>query len=120
MSETGKLLGGGAIADFRLVTEREQRFLAACRASSARDGKDLIDGEIRPLVSARRLRKRTVMADIAAKLGQRNEYLARIGDQRTVCCIAPFRRSPQQRLQIAIDERERFRASETTFFLRQA
>src|SRR5712691_10203139 len=112
MSEPGKLIAGGAIAQLRLVAEREQGLLAAGRLSGPRDGKHLVEGQIRALVPARRMRKRAVMANVAAKLRQRNENLARIRDDRTVRGIAPAGGCAQQWVQIAVHERQRFRAGE--------
>ena len=56
--------------------------------------------------------KRAVVTNVAAKLGQRNEDLARVRDDRAVGGIAPARRHAQQRLKLAVDERQRFLAGE--------
>ena len=76
MSEAQKLIGGAAIAQLRLVAEREQGFLAACRLTRPRDGKDFVERQIGSLVLARRMGKRAVVANVAAKLRQRNKDLA--------------------------------------------
>jgi len=76
MSEPGELIGGGSVAQFRLVAEREQCLLAARGMPRPRNGQHLVEGEIRPLVLTRRMSKRAVMANVAAKLRQRNKNLA--------------------------------------------
>src|SRR5262249_30187753 len=55
MSEASELMGGGSVAQLRLVAEREQCLLAACGLPRPRDGKHFVEGEIRPLALARRL-----------------------------------------------------------------
>src|SRR5262245_795053 len=84
MSEASELIGRGSVAQLRLVAEREQCLLAACGMTRLRDGKHFIEGQIRPLALARRLSKRAVMANVAAKLRQRNKNLAGIRDDGAV------------------------------------
>src|SRR5438445_143488 len=76
MSEAGKLIGGAAVAQLRLVAEREQCLLAARGMTRPRDGQRFVEGQICPLVPTRRLGKRAVMANVTAKLRQRNKNLA--------------------------------------------
>src|SRR2546425_3381076 len=76
VSEAKKLIGGGSVAQLRLVAEREQCLLAAGRMTRPRDGKRFVERQIRLLALARRMRKRAVMANVAAKLRQRNKNLA--------------------------------------------
>ena len=76
MSEPRKLIGGGSVAQLRLVAEREQCLLAARGMTRPRDGQRLVEGQICPLVLTRRLGKRAVMANVTAKLRQRNKNLA--------------------------------------------
>src|SRR5262244_3939616 len=73
MSEASELIGGGSVAQLRLVAEREQCLLAACGTTRPRDGKRFVEGQIRPFALARRMSKRAVVTDVAAKLRQRNE-----------------------------------------------
>src|SRR5262249_22228319 len=68
MPEASELIGGGSVAQLRLVAEREQCLLAACGTTRPRDGKRFVEGQIRPLALARRMSKRAVVTDVAAKL----------------------------------------------------
>src|SRR5262249_53088893 len=76
MFEASELIGGGSVAQLRLVAEGEQCLLAACGTTRLRDGKHFIEGQVRPLALARRLSKRAVVANVAAKLRQRNKNFA--------------------------------------------
>src|SRR6516225_10949658 len=112
MPEPRQLVCGGSIAQLRLVAEREQRLLAARGLPGACNGNHFIDGKIRPLVPARWLGKRTVMADIAAKLRERYEDLARVRDDGAMRRIPPSRRRFLERVEIAVEERQRLLAGE--------
>src|SRR5579885_2756732 len=92
MTEPVEFLARGAVPQFRLVAEGEQRFLASGFLSGLRDRDHLFDRKIRLFVCARRMREGAVMADVAAKLRERNENLARIGNVLPVRGI-PARRS---------------------------
>ena len=46
MAEAGQLVARGAVAQLRLVAEREQRLLAARRLSGPRDRQHLVEREI--------------------------------------------------------------------------
>jgi len=76
MSEPGKLIGGGSVAQLRLVAEREQCLLTAGGMTRPRDGQHFVEGEVCPLVLTRRMSKRAIMANVAAKLRQRNKNFA--------------------------------------------
>ena len=76
MSEAGKLIGGAAVAQLRLVAEREQCLLAARGMTRPRNGQRFVEGQICPLVLTRRTGKRAVMANVTAKFRQRNKNLA--------------------------------------------
>src|SRR6516162_6505470 len=112
MSQARELIGGGSVAQLRLVAEREQRLLAACGTTRPRNGKRFVEGQIRPLVLTRRMSKRAVMTNVAAKLGQRNKNLARIRDDGAVGGVAPAGGRAHERGKVAVHERERFLAGE--------
>jgi hypothetical protein len=76
MSKPSELIGGGSVAQLRLVAEREQCLLAARGMTRPRNGQRFVEGQICPLVLTRRLGKRAVMANVTAKLRQRNKNLA--------------------------------------------
>src|SRR5436309_494773 len=86
--ERGELLACDAITQFRFVTEREQRLATAGGRTGARKGEDLLDRQIGTFPALRRLREGAVVTDIAAKLGQRDEDLRRIGHEPSVSPIA--------------------------------
>ena len=108
--ELRELFARRAVAQLRLVAEREQRLLAAGRCAGARDRQHLVEREIGALALARRLREGAVVADVAAELRQRDEDLARIGDERP---CAASRRAAAARISGSssqADERERLLA----------
>jgi hypothetical protein len=113
--EPTKFLSRYAIAQFRLVAEREQRLLAIRRGSGARDAKHLIAREIGSLAFARRMRKCAVVTNVPAELGQRNEDLAGPGDDAAVHGVAPRRRRLHQPAGIGnVCERQRIVAGKAT------
>ena len=65
---------------FRLVTEREQGFLAARRRALAGDVEDLVRLQVQAVQPVRHGRERAVAAAVPAQPGQRDEDLARVGD----------------------------------------
>src|SRR5258706_11760947 len=73
--EPAKLFARRAIAQFRLVAEREQRLLAIRGGARPRDGEDLLERQVGRLILARRMGERAVMADVPAKPGQRDKDL---------------------------------------------
>ena len=76
----------------------------------AGDRQHLVGVEIGGLAKVRRVRKGTIMADVAAQLGQRDKDLARIGDEAAMRLVAQCRRDPHQRPQFCtLGERQRFR-----------
>ena len=81
-AELGELLARGAVAELRLVPEREERLVAAGLGPRARDLEHLVRAHVRALAAARRLREGAVVADVAAELRQRDEDLWGVGDQR--------------------------------------
>src|SRR5262249_27188946 len=89
VSEASELIGGGSVAQLRLVAEREQSLLAARGATRPRDGQRFVEGQIRPLALARWMSKRAVMANVAAKLRERNKNFARIRDEGAVGGATP-------------------------------
>ena len=72
----------------RLVAEREQRLLAVRRLARAGDGQHLARGKIGGCDPARPAHEGAIAAGVAAKPGQRDEHLARIGDDIAMAEIA--------------------------------
>ena len=109
MSEAIEVVTRCPVAKLRLVAEREQRLLATRLDPCAGDGAHGVTRQIGRLAGARRMRKGAVVADVTAKLGQRNEDLAGIGHQRPMPEVAAARRRPQQLVEIVHTcEHERF------------
>ncbi len=98
-SQRGQRLGGGAVAQLRLVAEREEGLLAAGGRAGTGNGEDLVLHEVGRAARTRPLGKGAVMADVAAELGERDEDLARIGDEPRMGGIAQRRRLRHQRRQ---------------------
>ena len=97
------------VTQFRLVAEGEQGFVAAGALSRARDREHVIGGEIGGFGLPRRLREGAVVATVAAKLGEWNEHLARIGDVGAMAAVAQRSRGLHQERQIVtVGERQRF------------
>ncbi len=88
VAEPGQSLAGGAVAQLGLVAQREQRLPAAGLGAGAGDRHHLFGVEIGRLAAPRRMREGAVMANIAAQLGQRDEHLARIGDEAAMTAVA--------------------------------
>ena len=101
VAEFGQRLPRRAVAPLRLVAEREQRLLAARRCARPRDVEHLFRRHVGGLAPARRLREGAVMADVAAEMRQRNEYLARIADPGPVQPVAQPGRRIHQALKVA-------------------
>src|SRR5262249_8013494 len=112
VSEASELIGGGSVAHLRLVAEREQSLLAARRATRPRDGQRFVEGQRRPVALARGRSKRAGMANVAAKLGERNKTLARIRDDGAVGGVTPAGGRAHERGKVAVHKRERFLAGE--------
>ena len=70
----------GAVAQLRLVAEREQRLRAARRSAGASDRKHFVCGKVGGLPRARALGEGAIVADVSTKMRERNEHLARIRD----------------------------------------
>ena len=96
VSERVERVPGGAVAQLRLIAEREKRLRAAGGRSGAGDGEHLIRGEIGRPSRAWPLGEGAVMADIPAKMGERNKHLARIGDMAAMPLIAQTSRGVDQ------------------------
>ena len=79
---------GTRIAQLGLVTEREQRLGAAGRLTLAYDREHVLRPHVDGLIAARRPGKRAVVAGVAAQMRERNEHLARIGDDVAVALVA--------------------------------
>ena len=76
MAEPGERLARDAVAQLRLVAEREQRLLAAGRGTGTRDVEHVIELEIRFRQLSRTMSERAVVTHVAAQLRQRDEHLA--------------------------------------------
>ena len=97
LTHGAKRLGGGGIAQLGLVAQGEERLVAAgCRAGAG-DGKYVIGREIGRMTLARPLGEGAVMAHVAAELGERDEDLARIGDEPAVAFLGQRRRFRHER-----------------------
>ena len=79
------------VSQLRLVAQREQRLGATGGRAGAGDGEHLVGREVDRLARARHLRERAVVTDVAAEFGERNENLARIGNQPAMRGIAQGR-----------------------------
>ncbi len=108
MPQAGKFLPRCAVAQFRLVAEGEQGFLAAGSGAGPRDGEHLRQRQIGCAPFARRLGESAVVACIPAQLGQRNKHLARIGQDCAVRRVAPRRRGAHQRFEFKAGKRQGF------------
>src|SRR5207302_3519088 len=82
--ERRELLAGHAVPPFRFVAEREQRLTTADGGTGTRNGKSLIDRQVRALPTSRRLGEGAVVTDVAAELRQRDEDLRRVGHEAAV------------------------------------
>jgi hypothetical protein len=71
----GKPARGDRIAVLGCLSEGEQRLMAPCRRSGARDGQDLVLAEIGRRKVGRRLRERAVPTPVTAQHRERNEDL---------------------------------------------
>jgi hypothetical protein len=87
-AERGELVTCGAIAQLRLVAEREQRLTATRRGPGTCNGEHLVDREVRTLAPTRRPRERAVVADVPAQLRERDEDLGRERDETAVPLVA--------------------------------
>ena len=96
VSERVQRLARRAIAQLRLVAEREQRLRAAGGRSGAGDGEHFIRGQIGGLPRARPLGEGAIVADVTAKMGKRNEHLTRIRDETPVPLVAQASRGVGQ------------------------
>ena len=88
VSERIQSLAGGAIAQLWLVAQCEQRLRAAGGRSSAGDRKHFVGGKIGGPSGARALGEGAIVADIAAKMGERDEHFARIRDVAAMPVVA--------------------------------
>ena len=104
VAEPGQRLARRAVAQFRLVAQREERLMAAGARPGRGDRQHLVGIEIGGLAAARRMGEGAVVADVAAQLGQRDEDLARIGDE---AAMAPRRAMPPRPASAAVGRRSR-------------
>ena len=96
VAERRQRLARGVVAQLRLVAEGEQRLGAARRRAGPGDGQHLIRRQEGRLARLGPFGEGAVVANIAAEMGERNEHLARIGDQPAVAAIAQPRRLRHQ------------------------
>ena len=89
-------LARGAIAQFRLVAQGEQRLGAARRGAGAGDRQHCLRRQIRRPPRARPLGERAVVTHVAAQLGQRDEHFSRIRHQAPMRGVASCRRLRHQ------------------------
>ena len=83
-AELPQLVARDAVAELRLVAEREERLVTAGGRARAGDREHLVLGQVRALAAAGRVRERAVVADVPAELRQRDEDLRREGDEPPV------------------------------------
>ena len=91
MAEPRKLLARRAIAKLRFVAQREQRFLAARRRPARAIASTSSSDKICWLAAAAAMSKRAVMTNVPAQLGERNEHLAGIRNDRAMRAVAAVR-----------------------------
>ena len=75
MPETFELIVRRLVAEFGLVAERKQGLGASGGLPGARDLQYLLVRQVDVLVGTRRMRKRTIVANIPTEFGERNENL---------------------------------------------
>ena len=88
VAEVGELVPGDLVAKLGLVAEGKERLVAACLSSGSGNREHLFRGEEGTLAWLWWPGKGAVVADVAAKLGQRDENLRREGDQAPGALIA--------------------------------
>ena len=96
VSELGQFLARHLVAQLGLVPEREEGLRAARRRPRPRKLQHLVDAHVGAFAALGRLRERAVVADVAAELRQRNEDVARVGDDVVVGLIAECARCRRQ------------------------
>ena len=80
MPQRVELLAGEGVAQLRLIADCEQRLFTPRRRSGSRNVEDLVPGEICATDALRGSCEGAIGADVTAQSGQRDEDLARIGD----------------------------------------
>ena len=96
MPERVERLPGGAVAQLRLVAEREQRLRAAGGRAGASDRKHVVRGKVGGLARAWPLGEGAIVADVATKMRERNEHLARIRKMAPMPLVAQTTRGVDQ------------------------
>ena len=92
-------LAGDVVAFLRPVAQGEQRFLAAHPAAGVGDRDRLFRCQEGGVELGGRLRERAVVAVVAAQHGERDEHLARIGDDLAVLQVAQAGREPHEAIE---------------------
>ena len=93
----GQPLPRRPIAQFGLFAQGEERFLAAHPRPVPRHVEHRFQAHVRDVQLGGRLREGAVVADVAAQMRERNEDLARIGDEIAEAAVAQFGRNRAQR-----------------------
>ena len=88
VAELAQFRPGDAIAQLRLVSEREQSLLASGRSACLRNRERLLRKQIGSLAFPRRAGESAIVADVAAQLRERNEDFSRIGERVTMGRVA--------------------------------
>ena len=96
VTQRGQGLTRGAIAQFRLVAQGEQRLCAACGGACPRDRQHRLGRQIRWPLGARAFGERAVVAHVATQFGQRDEDLARIGHRAPLRSVTSGSRARHQ------------------------
>ena len=89
-------LAGGAVAQLRLVAQREQRLRAARGRPCACDREYLLRRKIARLACARPFGEGAIVADVPAEMGERNEHLARVREVAAMPLVAQTARGVDQ------------------------
>ena len=90
------------VAQFRLVAEREESFLAAHGRGSLRLFDQRRSAHERRLPHLRRSGEHAVVADVAAEVGQGEEDLLRIADEMSMARVAKLAGHINQSLQVRL------------------
>ena len=88
MTETIERLARGAIAQLRLVPEREQSLATSRAAAGVSQLEHLPGRQVRFMHAPRRFCVSAIMTDVATELGEGNEDFGRISDDVAPALIA--------------------------------
>ena len=88
VAQLGQAVTGGLVAQFRLVAEGEQRFLATGLGGKAGLAQHGVKRHVSRLALLRRLGEDAVVADVPAQVGQRQEDLAGVRNEVAVAAVS--------------------------------